>query len=117
MNTGSFRVSIPGPSPLALNCCPNHYAIDDHNFRRVKLIQYKVEHLFLKNSSNGVGRKFFKTKMSVMYHLSLKWLREAHGVCGFFFSGRGGGNCHNRFQFRPCVAVYTSPLPVKGFKI
>jgi hypothetical protein len=40
--------------------CPNHYATDDHDVMRVKLIQYKIENLFLKKtSSNEGGRNLF----------------------------------------------------------
>jgi hypothetical protein len=57
---------MPGIEPGAFTVAvryPNHYAIDDHNFQSVKLIQYKIENLFPTTlQMEEVGNFFFKRK-------------------------------------------------------
>jgi hypothetical protein len=48
--------------------CTDHYAIDDHNFWCVKLIQQKIENLSLKTSNRGDRIFFFLKKMLKTYH-------------------------------------------------
>ena len=49
---------------------PNHYAIDDHIFPNVKLIQYKIEHFSLETLQMGEIGNIFLQKISDTYHLS-----------------------------------------------
>jgi hypothetical protein len=61
---GKQFMSISGIEPTAFILevsCPNHYPIDDRDFFRVRLIQYKIENLSLKPlQMEKVGRFFLR---------------------------------------------------------